>query len=307
MAPRRAYVEGATPLWLRLAPAIFLLFWSAGFAFAKMGLVYAGPLTFLSLRYILVMVVLVPLFLVLRPPLPKTGVDWCRLIVVGFFIQGVYFCLSYASMETSISAGLVALIVSLQPVVVGVFAPYLTGERVNVRRWAGLVLGLLGAAVVILSRSSIQVVSLPGVMYAFGALMAISIGTLCEKRFGIPQHPVTANLVQYAVGLALILPLAWGFEGVRLTWSGPLLISLAYLVVCNSLISITLLLAMIRRGEVSRVSALFFLVPPAAALIAWGLIGEAMPVLAWVGMVLAAAGVAVVSRPAARARRFRAQ
>lgn len=304
MAPGRAYAEGGdAPFWLRIAPGIFLLFWSAGFSFAKIGLAHAGPLTFLALRYVLVMAVLVPLFLVLRPPLPKKGADWGSLAVVGFLIQGLYFCLSYASMKSGISAAVVALIVSLQPILVALLAPWLAGERVSVQRWAGMGLGLLGAAIVILSRSSVQVISTPGVLCAFGALLAITAGTLYEKRFGVPQHPVTSNLVQYAVGLALTLPLAWAVEGIRVTWSGELFLSLGYLVVCNSLIAITLLLAMIRRGEVSRVSALFFLVPPAAAVIAWGLIGEVMPGLAWVGMALAAAGVAVVSRPSARVRR----
>ena len=53
---------------------------------------------------------------------------------------------------------------------------------------------------------------------------------------------------------------------------------------------------MIRRGEVSRVSALFFLVPPMAALIGWLLLDEQMPPLAWVGLGLAAAGVALATR-----------
>jgi drug/metabolite transporter (DMT)-like permease len=79
--------------------------------------------------------------------------------------------------------------------------------------------------------------------------------------------------------------------------------ALAYLVVGNSLISVTLLLAMVRHGEASRVSALFFLVPPMAALMAWGLIGEVLPPLAWAGMALAACGVALVGRPGPRARR----
>ena len=53
---------------------------------------------------------------------------------------------------------------------------------------------------------------------------------------------------------------------------------------------------MIRRGEVSRVSALFFLVPPMAAVIGWLVLGEQMPPLAWVGFALAAAGVAIATR-----------
>jgi len=84
----------------------------------------------------------------------------------------------------------------------------------------------------------------------------------------------------------------------QVSWTGQMIAALLYLVIGNSLISVTLLLAMIRRGEASRVSALFFLIPPTAAVIAWLLIDEAMPPLAWLGMVLAAAGVAVASRPA---------
>ena len=73
---------------------------------------------------------------------------------------------------------------------------------------------------------------------------------------------------------------------------------LAYLVIGNSILAISLLLAMIRAGEVSRVSALFYLVPALSALFAWPLLGEVMPPLAWAGMALAALGVALVSRKA---------
>ena len=116
-----------------------------------------------------------------------------------------------------------------------------------------------------------------GVLAAVGALGGMTIGTLYEKRFGITQHPVTANTIQYAAGLAATLPLAFLLEDHTVEWSLPLGLSLLYLIVCNSLIALTLLLMMIRRGEVSRVSALFFLVPPMAALIGWLLLDEQMP------------------------------
>jgi drug/metabolite transporter (DMT)-like permease len=132
----------------------------------------------------------------------------------------------------------------------------------------------------------------------------MTAGTLYEKRFGVAQHPVTSNLVQYAVGLAVVLPLAWAVEGMQVSWTGPMVGSLLYLAIGNSLVAVTLLLAMIRRGEASRVSALFFLVPPIAAVIAWLLIGESMPPIAWLGMALAAAGVAIANRPIPRARKM---
>jgi drug/metabolite transporter (DMT)-like permease len=83
-------------------------------------------------------------------------------------------------------------------------------------------------------------------------------------------------------------------EDMKIVWTGEFMGALAYLVIGNSLIAVTLLLAMIRRGAVSRVSMLLFLVPPGAALFAWLLIDEPIPPLAWLGMVLAAIGIAMV-------------
>lgn len=291
------------PLWLRFAPGIFLLLWSGGFAFAKNGLGYAEPITFLALRYLLVLAVLAPLVAVLRPSLPRRRIDWVHLAVVGLLIQVLYFGLSYLALWLGVSAGGVALIVSLQPILVGVLAPRLTGETLSRLRWVGLGLGLAGAALVILARSGVEPMSTLGVFCALGALAGMTAATLYEKRFGVAQHPVTSSSVQYAVGLALVLPLAWALEDMRVQWTADLLIALGYLAIGNSLISISLLLAMIRHGEASRVSALFFLVPPGAALIAWLLIGESLPAPAWAGMALAALGVGLAGRPAPRLRR----
>ncbi|HKQ93961.1 MAG TPA: DMT family transporter, partial [Aestuariivirgaceae bacterium] len=188
------------PAWLVAAPALFLLLWSAGFPVAKICLQYIEPLTFLALRYGLVLVILLPLVIVLRPPLPKTGIEWVHLTVVGFLIQVVYFGLCYLAFAMGEKAGTVALIVSLQPILVALFAPAMTNEHVGLQRWVGLIFGLAGAAVVILVRSATEVGSTFGILMIVGALLGISGGSLYEKRFGIHQHPVTTNVVQYAVG-----------------------------------------------------------------------------------------------------------
>jgi len=279
-----------------LAPATFLLLWSAGFAFVALGLPDSEPITFLALRYAIVVAVLLAAFAALRPPLPQSRRDWLDLIVVGLLLQAAYFTLLYLALDLESSAGTVALIVSLQPILVGLLAPRVAGERVTKVRWAGLALGLAGAAVVIGSRSGVGGSSTTGLLCALAAMVALTAGTLYERRHGSEHHPVTANTVQFSVALAVTLPPALLVEGFPVHWTGDLAISLAYLVFANSLVSITLLLAMLRRNEASRVSALFFLVPPLAALIAWGLLGESLPAGAWAGMGVAAAGVAIATR-----------
>jgi drug/metabolite transporter (DMT)-like permease len=286
------------PLWLVAAPVIFLLLWSAGFGVAKLGLQHAEPLTLLALRYSCVLLLLIPVALVIRPPLPKTLRGWIDIAVVGFLIQVFYFGLCYVAFKSGVSAGTVSIIVCLQPILVALSAPALVGERISRTGWLGLGLGLAGAAVVILARSSLGAENLTGIVCTALALFGITAGTLYEKRFGVSHHPVSSNLIQYAVGAAFTLPAAWATEGMDVRWDGEFVAVLAYLVIGNSLLAMSLLLAMIRAGEVSRVSSLFYLVPALSAVFAWPLLGEPVPVLAWAGMALAGLGVALVSRRA---------
>ncbi len=284
------------PLWLVAAPVVFLLLWSAGFAIAKLGLQHAQPLTLLALRYVSVLLVLIPVALVLRPPLPKTWRAAADVAVVGFLIQVVYFGLCYIAFKSGVSAGAVSIIVCLQPILVALTAPWLVGERVSTKGWIGLALGLAGAAVVILARSKVAAENPFGLICTVVALMGITGGTLYEKKFGVTHHPVIANLIQYAVGAAFALPLALSTESLQIQWDAQFIWVMAYLVIGNSLLAMSLLLAMIRAGDVSRVSALFYLVPPLSALFAWPMLGEVMPAPGWVGMALAATGVALASR-----------
>ncbi|WP_175694398.1 DMT family transporter [Burkholderia ambifaria] len=287
---------GRQPGWLRFAPALFLLLWASAFVFLKLGLRDADPLTFLALRYACVVALLAGPFLWLRPALPRARDEWRNLIVVGLLLQAGYFSSTYLSLKHGMSAGAVALVTSQQPILVGLLAPMIAGERVGVMRWIGLALGAAGAVMVILARSSVAVSSSWALAFALLALACITGGTLWEKRFGTDVHPVTANLVQYTVGLAVTAPLAFALEPMHVHWTTGLAGSLAYLVICNSLIAISLLLAMVRYGEASRVSALFFLIPPAAAVIALVVLGETIGTLAWPGMALAAAGLYLVMR-----------
>lgn len=282
---------------IRLAPFLFLLLWSGGYTFAKVGLKYAEPMTFLALRYACVLLLMWPLFLIVRPRLPQRLMSWVHLAVTGLLMQAIYFGMSYLAFADGLSAGGVALIVSFQPILVAIAAPMFVSELVSRYRWFGLILGLVGAALVIWSRQDVSTASYVGVAFAVIALIAMSTGSIYEKRFGVNQHPITATIVQFSVGFFVILPIAMFRETLQVSFTPELVWSLAYLVIGNSIIAISLLLYLIRAGEVSRVSALLFLVPPVASLLAWFVLDEAMPPLAWVGMAVAGAGVLVASKP----------
>ena len=280
----------------KTAPIIFLLLWSGGFTVAKVGILDADPLTLLALRYACVVAIIFPLCLIFKPALPKNKHEWMHIAFVGLLIQVIYFGTAYKAFEAGASAGAVALITSLQPIFVALTIPLLSDETVNRRTWIGLLLGLIGSAIVIIANSGVQHISTFALMFSVSALIAITAGTVWEKRFGVSQHPLITNLVQYLVGTGCLLPLAYFTESMSITWTPSFGFALFYLVVCNSILAISLLIMMIRKGEATKVSALFFLVPPMSALLAWIFIDETMAPAAWIGLLVAAAGVWLVSR-----------
>jgi len=288
--------SGQQPAWLLLAPVIFLLLWSAGYSSVKIGLEWVGPFYLLALRYFLVLAVLIPAMVVLRPPMPVGATAWRHLIVVGLLIQGLYFGATNLAIGVGASAAGMGIILALQPILVALLAPRLANESVSGYAWIGLVLGVTGAVVAILAKSQIGDATFLGILVSGVAVILITAGTLYEKRFGVDQHPVVANTIQCAVGLAVIFPVAFAFEEWRFTWTWPLVLSLLYSAICNSIVAMTLLFAMIRHGAASRASALLFLVPPTSAAMAKYFFGEEMPAAAWLGMAIAAVGVVMVRR-----------
>lgn len=280
----------------RIAPIVFLLFWSSGFGVAKLGLRHAEPLTFLGLRFGLIVLVFLPLTLVFRPALPVRRLDWFHLAVVGFLIQVVYFGLAYLGMSLGVSAGTAAVIASLQPLLVALAAPAVSGERIGAGQWLGFVLGGAGALLVVTAGASFEASVNSGVFLCLGSAFGMAAATLYQKRFPVSAHPVTVNLVHYVVGLCAVAPLAFWLEDMRVDWTRELALSLVWLIVANSILAVSLLLFMIGRSQASRVSALFFLVPPVAALFGWLLLGEAPAPQAWAGIALALVGIRLVSR-----------
>ena len=288
-------------LWWSLGvPGLFLVLWAAGYVVAKIALQFAAPMAILGLRYTLVVGIMAVLFVIIRPPLPKRRVDWLHLGFVGFLMQTVYFGMAYFAFVNGVPAGVAALIFSIQPILVALIAPRWSGEAIAPWQWVGLILALMGTAVVIISRLGIAAPPVLGFSLAALALLGITLATLWEKRFGLSHHPITANLIGFSAGLLGLLPFLRLSEFAQITWAGDFIWAMAYLVIGNSVIAVGLLLAMIRRGEVGKISALLFLVPPVTAVMAWLTLDEIMPPVAWVGFAAAGVGVWMATRPRPR-------
>lgn len=276
---------------------VAVLLWSSGFIAAKAGLAHAETLTFLSLRYGLVTLLMAGLALAMRAPWPRDWRTVAHIAVAGTMLQAIYFGGVWLAMGKGVGAGVTALIVCLQPVITAAVVGPLLGERVSRRQWLGLVLGLAGVALVVARRLSLGLGSGEGMIWAFVGLLGITFGTLYQKKYCADMDPRTGSAVQFLTAALLLTPLALLFEEGVIHWTPAFIASLAYIAIFLSLISMILLTLMIRRGEASRVTSMFFLVPPGATLLGYLILDEPIGPVALAGMVVAALGVALVMAP----------
>ena len=276
-----------------IGPVLFVFLWSTGFIAAKAGLEEAGPATFLALRFSLVSVLMLCLLPVLRPAWPASPGAWAHLVILGLMMQVIYFGGAWMAMSTGVGAGTAALVLSLQPVLTALLAGPVLGERLQRRQWLGLGLGIIGVFLVVDHKLALGLGSIAGMIFCLGSLLGITAGTLYQKRFCPALDVYSGLLVQFVAATVIFLPLA-SLEGWEVTWSRQFVAALVWVAVLLSLVSVMLLTLMIRRHEASRITSLFFLVPPVTALIAWLVLGETMGAVALAGMSLAVAGVALV-------------
>jgi drug/metabolite transporter (DMT)-like permease len=278
-------------------PALFVLLWSSGFIAAKVGVRDAGPLTFLTLRFSLVAVLMFMVAIAMRAPWPRSGREIGHIAVTGALMQAGYFGGAWISMSMGVGAGVSALIVCMQPILTALVAGPLLGERVGPRQWLGLGFGFAGVALVVAKKLELGLGTPVAMGWSFFALLCITAGTLYQKRFCPHMDPRSGGVIQFVMGVVILAPLGLIFEEQIVNWSVDFVIALVYVAIFLSLISITLLTVMIRRGQASRMTSLFFLVPPTAAGMAWIMLDESLTPVGIAGMVLAVIGVALVMLP----------
>jgi drug/metabolite transporter (DMT)-like permease len=279
-----------------LFPGLFVVLWSTGFIGAKLGLPYAEPFTFLCLRFLLVLAILLPLCWLTRAPWPnRQGVG--HMTVAGVLMQAGYLGGVFASMHHGMPAGVSALITGLQPVFTAVLGGWLLHERTTLRQWSGFGLGLLGVVLVVGDRIAVHSLTLPAILLSALALASITLGTVWQKRHGGAIDLRSGAAIQFAAAAVVLAPFAFLLETREVRWTGEFVFAMAWLVVVLSLGAIFLLLYLIRQGAATRVASLFYLVPPTTALIAWPLFGESYSLLAAAGMGLGMLAVWLVSKP----------
>ena len=282
--------------WSGIAPGLFVVLWSTGFIGAKLGVAYAEPFTFLCLRFALVLVLMTPLALVLRARWPGSMREAARIAVAGVMIQGGYLAGCFAAVHAGMTAGVIALVVGVQPILTAFAAAPVLGEKVTRVQWLGLLLGFGGVALVVWQKVSLQGLTYVALAWGGLALVSMTAGTLYQKRYCPSFDLRSGSVIQFAAGLLVLLPLALLTETMEVRWTAEFVFALGWLVLVLSIGAISLLFQLIEHGEATRVSSLFYLTPLVTAAIAYLVFGEKLGWLALTGMLIGVVGVALVVR-----------
>lgn len=288
--------ESVNHRWLALMPMAFVLIWSTGFIVAKFGLPYAPPLTFLMLRFLGVMIVLLPLVVWLRARWPVGSMR--HIALAGILVQAGYLAGVWCAIKLGMPAGLSALIVGMQPVLTAFAAP-LIGERVRGRQWVGLIFGLCGVALVVVNKITLIGLTWQSIALCVMALLSITIGTMYQKRHCPHFDLRTGTIIQFAASSLVVLPFAIWFEDFSLglqsvQWTSNFIAALLWAIFALSIGSIFLLFTLIRKSAATQVTSLLYLTPPTTAIMAWVAFGETFTSIGMLGMLLAVIGVVLV-------------
>jgi drug/metabolite transporter (DMT)-like permease len=291
----------------RLAPALFVFLWSTGFISAKFGLPYAGPLTYLLYRFAFVAAFMVFVALVARANWPQRPIIWLHLMAAGLMVHGLYLGGVFVAISRGMPAGTVAMLVGIQPILTVFLARSWFGERTTARQWWGLLLGVVGVYFVVEHKIRLTGLDWVSSVSVLVALIAISMGTLYQKRFCSSVDLRAGTVVQFGACAAVYGAIAPQFESLRVDWTWQFQFAFGWSVIVLSVGAISLLYWLLRRGAASEIARLFYLVPAVTVVLAFLLFDEPITILAVAGTGLIAVGVLLAKPPDQAAARTAAR
>ncbi|WP_407061254.1 DMT family transporter [Achromobacter ruhlandii] len=288
------------PMGVAWAPiAAFCFLWSSAFAAAKIAVRDCPPLTLLTIRFLIAGALMLGVAAASGRWSRPSARDLAALVLLGVLNNGAYLGLSWSGM-TTVSSAFRAVLISTNPLLIGVLAGPVLGERLGWRKMLGLCLGLAGVALVLRSRLSGMQEDLHGTLLVTGGLVALVAGTLLYKRLKPSTGLWMATGIQSLAGAVALMPVALLHESIgdaRMTVS--LFWSMAYMIVAVSIGGYYLWFMILGRASATAASALHFLMPPLGLLFGWVVLRESVSWLDLLGIVPIAFGIWLATRRAA--------
>lgn len=281
----------------KLAPGLFVLLWSTGFIGIKYGIPFAPPFYFVAIRMVIASLLLFMAISFLRKSQPITRSIIWPSTMIGLTLHGAYLGGCFFAVSRGMPAGVAALIVSLQPVLVSLFAAKFLNEPLKARAVLGLILGLIGLFVVVLPRINMtgaNSLSLVAIGACLIGLLGGTSGTILQKKYGGAIPTLAGTSIQYAATAVVLLIFALLFEEPDIQWTNNFVGALAWLIFAISFGAILLLFFLLKTGSAASVSSLYYLVPAATAIEAYFIFDEKISPISMLGTLITVIGVWLV-------------
>ena len=280
---------------LNVIPLIFVLLWSSAFITSKIIVDNATPFISLSLRFGIVASFFF-LFFIFFSTNKKISLKAFKdasisgLLFHGFYLGGVFYALS-----KGISVSLIALLVSLQPILTSILARIYLNETLSKFQWLGIFFGFSGAFIIILPDI---INGLTAIAFFAGliGLTASSLGIIWQKKIGSDLSLSGNNFLQALSASIFHFFLALCFENYFINFSNDFILAMSWQVFSVSLGAFLILMWLLKHNKANQTSTLFFLVNPVSALMAFIILNEQFTHLDLFGLSLSCVGVFIVTR-----------
>jgi drug/metabolite transporter (DMT)-like permease len=280
---------------IKIFPFIFIVLWSSAFVTTKPIIDNSDPFSALAFRFFFVSLGFFIFTLYTKQKILISNKNLVQSILSGILFHGVYLGGVFYSVSIGMPTGIAALIVTLQPILTNALAEKFLGEQISFKQWIGVILGFVGAALVLgFDIGS----SLPifGIIGSFIALLAITTSTLWQKRISNDLPLSVSNMYQAIGGCFFHIIIILIFTDLYINFTPTFLIAMGHQIFLVSFGAFTILMFLIKNNSASKTVSIFFLIPPTTALMAWLFLSETLDNFDLIGFVVATFGVYIATR-----------
>tara|TARA_B100001778_G_scaffold206814_1_gene170876 strand:- start:53 stop:907 length:855 start_codon:yes stop_codon:yes gene_type:complete len=280
---------------IRFFPLIFVILWSSAFITTKPITDNSDPFSALAFRFLLVAFGFFVYAVYKKEKIIVKNKFLFEALSTGILFHGIYLGGVFFSVSKGLPTGVVALIVTLQPILTNILASPILNEKISLKQWIGVILGFLGAFLVLGFDIG---ASLPiiGVLSAFIALISVTSATLWQKKLSNNLPLSVSNMYQAIGGCLFNILLIFTIGKPFINFSSTFLIAISHQIFLISFGAFTILMYMIKRNSASKTVTLFFLVPPTTALMAFLFLNEKLNYIDLFGFLIVSIGVFIATR-----------
>tara|TARA_A100001015_G_scaffold306766_1_gene401553 strand:+ start:1192 stop:2040 length:849 start_codon:yes stop_codon:yes gene_type:complete len=280
---------------VRIFPIIFILLWSSAFITTKPIIDNSDPFAALAFRFFFVALGFYVFSLYSKHSININKKNLFESIFSGVLFHGFYLGGVFYSVSIGMPTGIAALIVTLQPVLTNALSGPILGERVTVKQWIGVLLGFLGAALV-LGLDIGSTIPLLGLITTIVALIAITASTIWQKKLSNNLPLTVSNFYQAVGGCLFHVLIIIFFAEPYIDFTKTFLIAMSHQVFLVSFGAFTILMYLIKNNSASKTVSIFFLIPATSAFMAWLFLNENLTNLDLLGFLITTIGVYIATR-----------